>query len=122
VHWLGLKRSNKKTPRPIIVKFVSNEKRNEFLTNKQQSQNIEGSRYSFSMSYEDLTPPWNKILSTKSFSDVFISCYNRNSNIKAKLKTNETGQQITITSLDEFRKHGIDMDPKQMGCEELLSI
>ena len=32
VHWLGQKRRNNENPRPIIARFVSYKKRNEFLT------------------------------------------------------------------------------------------
>jgi len=38
VHRLGQKRRNKENPRPIIARFVSYKKRNEFLTNKRKSK------------------------------------------------------------------------------------
>jgi len=41
----------------------------------------------------------------KSCSDTFTSCYPRNGNIKAKLKTSE--KWVTITLPDDLFKHGI---------------
>jgi len=41
VHRLGQKRRNNENPRPIIARFVSYKKRNEFLTNKRKLKNIE---------------------------------------------------------------------------------
>jgi len=46
--------------------------------------------------------------------DTFTSCYTRNANIKAKLKTSE--KWVTVTLPDDLFKHGIDIDYKQMGC------
>jgi len=54
----------------------------------------------------------------KSCSDTFASCYTRNGNIKAKLKTTE--KWVTVTSPDDLFKHGIDVDYKQMGCAQIL--
>ena len=51
----------------------------------------------------------------KSCSDTFTSCYTRNGNTKAKLKTSE--KWVTVTSPDDLFKHGIDVDYKQMGCD-----
>ena len=55
----------------------------------------------------------------KSCSDTFTSCYTRNGNIKAKLKTTE--KYVTLTSPDDLLKHGIDVDYKQMGCGAVLN-
>ena len=70
---------------------------------------------------KDLTPIRYKLLKymQKSCSHTFTSCYTRNGNIKAKLKTTE--KWVTITSLDDLLKHGIDVDCKQMGCGEVLN-
>ena len=89
VHRLGQKRRNKENPRPIIARFVSYKKRNEFLTNKRELINIEGRQHVFVC--EDLTPLRYKLLKymQKSCSDTFTSCYTRNGNIKAKLKATE---------------------------------
>jgi len=64
-------------------------KKNEFLTNKRDLKNIEGRVHVFVC--VDLTPLRYKLLKymQKSFSDTFTSCYTRNINIKAKLKTSE---------------------------------
>jgi len=43
-----------------------------------------------------------------SSSDTFTSCYTRNCNIKAKLKT--TDKWVTVTSSDDLFKHEIDVD------------
>ena len=120
VHRPGQKRRNKENPRPIIARFVSYKKRNEFLTNKRQLKNIEGRQHVFVC--EDLTPLRYKLLKymQKSCSDTFTSCYTRNGNIKAKLKT--TDKWVTVTSPDDLLKHGIDVDFKQMGCDKILSI
>ena len=56
----------------------------------------------------------------KSCFDTFNSCYTRNANIKAKLKTSE--EWVTVTSLDDLFKHGVDIDYKQMDCDKILSI
>ena len=119
VHRLGQKRRNNENPRPIIARFVSYKKRNEFLTNKRELKNIEGRQHVFVC--EGLIPLRYKLLKymQKSCSDTFTSCYTRNGNIKAKLKTTE--KWVTITSPDDLLKHGIDVDCKQMGCGEVLN-
>jgi len=91
VHRLGQKRGNNEKPPPIIARFVSYKKRNEFLTNKRDLKNIEGREHVFVC--EDLTPLRYKLLKymQKSCSDTLISCYTRHGNIKAKLKTSENG-------------------------------
>jgi len=118
VHRLGQKRRNSENPRPIIVRFVSYKKSNEFLTNKRELKYIERRQHVFVC--EDLTPLRYKLLkyTQKSCSDTFTSCYTRNGNIKAKLKTSE--KWVTVTSPDLF-KHGIDVDYKQMGCDKILN-
>jgi len=50
----------------------------------------------------------------KSCSDTFASCYTRNGNIKAKLKTTE--KWVTVTSPDD-----LDVDFKRMGCDKDLA-
>jgi len=55
----------------------------------------------------------------KSCSDTFTSCYTRNENMKAKLKTTE--KWITFTSPDDLFKHGIDIDYKQMAVAKYLA-
>ena len=71
---------------------------------------------------EDLTPLRYKLLKymQKSCSDTFTSCYTRNGNIKAKLKSTE--KWVTVTSPDDLFKHRIDVDYKRMGCDKILSI
>jgi len=88
--------------------------RNEFLANKRDLKNIEGRQHVFVC--EDLTPLRYKLLKymQKSCSDTFISCYTRNGNKKAKLKTTE--KWVTVTSPDDTFKHGIYVDYVQMGC------
>jgi len=119
VHRLGQKRRNIEIPRPIIARFVSYKKRNEFLTNKRELKNIEGRQHVFVC--EDLTPLRYKLLKymQKSCSHTFTSCYTRNGNIKAKLNTSE--KWVTVTSPDDLFKHGSDVDYKQMGCEKILN-
>jgi len=56
----------------------------------------------------------------KSCSDAFTSCYTRNGNIKANLKTSK--KWVTVTSPDDFFKHAKDDDYKQMGCSKTLNI
>jgi len=77
VHLMGQKRRNKENPRPIIVKFVSYKKRNEFLANKQILKNSEDRHHV--LVYKDLTPLRYKFLKymQKFCSDTFISCYTR---------------------------------------------
>jgi len=119
VHRLGQKRRNNENPRPIIARFLSYTKRNEFLTNKRELKNIEGRQHVFVC--EDLTPLRYKLLNymQKSCSDTFTSCYTQNGNIKAKLNTTE--KWVTVTSTDDLFKHGIDVDYKQMDCGEILN-
>ena len=68
---------------------MSYKKRNEFLTNNRELRNIEGRQHVFVC--EDLTPLRYKLLKymQKSCSHTFTTCYTRNGNIKAKLKTTE---------------------------------
>ena len=49
VHRLGQKRRNNENPRPIIARFVSYKKRNEFLTNKRDLKNIDGKQHTMSL-------------------------------------------------------------------------
>jgi len=56
----------------------------------------------------------------KSCFDTFTSCYTRNSNIKAKLKTSK--KWVAVTSPDYLFKHRIDFDYKQMDCGKILKI
>jgi len=56
----------------------------------------------------------------KSCSDTFTSCYTRNGNIKAKLKTSQ--KWVTVTSPDILFKHGINFDYKQMVYGKILNI
>ena len=113
-------RRNNENPRPIIARFVSYKKRNEFFTNKRELKNIEGRQHVFTC--EDLTPLRYKLLKymQKSCSDTFTSCYTRNGNMKAELKT--SAKWVTVTSPDDLFKHGIDVDYKKMGCGEILQL
>ena len=45
VHRLGQKRRNNENPRPIMARFVSYKKRNEFLTNERDLKNIHGRQH-----------------------------------------------------------------------------
>jgi len=56
----------------------------------------------------------------KSCSDICTSCYTRNGNIKAKLRTSE--KWVTVASPDDLFKDGIDVDYKQMSCGKILNI
>ena len=73
VHRLGQKRRNNENPRPIIARFVSYKKRNEFLTNKRDLKHIDGRQHVFVC--EDLTPLRYNLLRymQKSCSDTFTS-------------------------------------------------
>ena len=73
VHRLGQKRRNHENPRPIIARFMSYKKRNEFLTNKRELKTIEGRQHVFVC--EDLAPLRYKLLKyiQKSCSDTFTS-------------------------------------------------
>jgi len=119
VHRLGQKRRNNENPCPIIARFVSYKKRNEFLTKKRELKNIAGRQHVFVC--EDPTPLRYKLLKymQKSCSDTFTSCYTRNVNITAKLKTSE--KWVAVTSPDDLFKHGIDVDYKQIVCGEILN-
>jgi len=119
VHRLGQRRRNNENPRPIIARLVSYKKRNEFFTNKRELKNIEGRQHVFVC--EDLIPLQYRLVKymQKSCSDTFTSCYTRNGNIKAKLKTSE--KWVTVTSPDDLFQHGIDVDYKKMGCGEILN-
>ena len=102
VHRLGQKRRHNENPRPIIARFVSYKKRNEFLTNKRELKNIEGRQHVFVC--ENLTPLRYKLLKymQKFCSDTFTSCYTRNGNIKAKFKTSE--KWVTVNSPHDLFK------------------
>ena len=98
---------------------MSYKKRNELLTNKRELKNIEGRQHFFVC--EDLTPLQYKLLKymQKSCSDTFTSCYTRNGNIKAKLKTTE--KWVTVTSPDDLFKHRIDVDYKRWAVTKYLA-
>jgi len=87
---------------------------------KRVSINIEGRQPVFIC--EDLTPLRYKLLKymQKFCSDMFISCYTRNGNIKAKLKISE--KWVTVTSPDDLSKRRIDVDHKQIGCGKIFNI
>ena len=63
------------------------QKRNKFLTNTRNLKNIEGRQHVFVC--KDLTPLRHKLLKymQKSCCDTFTTCYTRNGNMKAHLKT-----------------------------------
>jgi len=73
------KKKKHENPRPIIARFVSYKKRNEFLTNKRDLKNTEGRQHVFVC--EDLTPLRYKLLKymqkSCSDTDTFTSCYSR---------------------------------------------
>ena len=117
VHRLGQKRRNNENPRPIIAKFVSYKKETSFLLTNGNSKISKEDVFVC----EDLTPLRYKLLKymQKSCSDTLTSCYTRNGNIKAILKTSE--KWVTVTSPDDLFKHGIDVDYKQMGCGKIFN-
>jgi len=89
VHRLEQQRRNKENPRSITARFVSYKKGNEFRTNTRNLKDIEGRQHVFVC--VNLAPLRYKLLKymQKSCSDTLTSCYARNGNIKAKLKTTE---------------------------------
>jgi len=112
VHRLGQKKRNKENPRPIITRFVTYKKRNEFLANKRNLKNIEGRQHAFAC--EHLAPLRAKTL----FWYIYVLLHPKWQYIL--LKT--TKKLITLTSPDDLFKHGIDIDYKEMGCGKTLGI
>jgi len=102
-----------------MSRFVSHNKRNEFLANKRNLRNVGGRQHLWLWV---LTLLMYKLLleMQKSCSDIFIFSYTLNGNVNSKLK--KTEKWVTITSNDDIFNHRNGVDPKQVGCEKTNQV
>ena len=129
VHRIGAKKTSKNAkPRPVIARFVSFQKRNQFLFEKSK---LKGSRYlSNAFITEDLTPLRSKLLNYIKYecNDEFVLCHSYNgkirmkkSSIKAGLpldkngKDQGTGKWLTVSSIDDLFKYNVDIDFEKLN-------
>ena len=136
-HRLGKKRANTNptkapNPRPIIVRFQSFKKRNQFLYAKPSLKKNENYKNVFIS--EDLTPLRAKLLLyiKHHCEDKFVQCHTINGKIRFKKsavmeglplddngKDPVTGKRMTVTSPDELFKVGIDIDIDKFNYEPM---
>ena len=123
-HRLGRKRINPNSrPRPIIIRFVSFKKRNEFFFAKSKLRNLK--QYENAFISEDLTIFKSPLLNyvKNECDDDFVLCHTCNGKIRMKrsarkgkvIKENEKdfgiGNWLAILSPDDLFSHGIDVNP-----------
>lgn len=134
VHRLGKKKNSVDArPRPIIARFTSYKKRNEFLYEKSNLKNCENLGSAFIT--EDLTPLRSKLLRyvKNECEDQFVLCHTINGKIRMKKSAVKNGQMInshekdpgigkwiTINSPDDLFKIGIDINFDKLGFQPLL--
>ena len=121
-HRLGTKKRNGK-PRPIIIRFQSFKKRNEFLFRKSGLKSNNEFKYVFIA--EDLTPIRAKLLRylKNECDNDFVQIHTINGKIRFKKsavkeglpldengKDPGTGNWLTVTSPDDLFKVGVDID------------
>jgi len=130
-HRLGKRRKNARAkPRPVIVRFVSYKKRNQFLKAKSNLKEIENLSDAFIT--EDLTPLRAKLLHymKTECSEKFVSIHTINGNIRMKKsakkpgevldgKDEGTGNWIYVKSIDDLFKLGVDLDFAKLGYDGL---
>ena len=132
-HQLGRKRINPNSrPRPIIIRFVSSKKRNEFFFAKSKLRNLK--QYENTFISEDLITLKSCLLNyvKNECDDNFVLCHTRNGKIrtkrsarKRKLKEkNEKdfgiGNWLVISMVDDLFSHGIDVNLAKLDYKPLL--
>jgi len=129
-HRLGKRKSINAKPRPVIVRFASYKKRNEFLYSKSKLKDTDD--YGASFITEDLTPLRAKLLHylKTECQDQYVMVHTLNGNIRMKKsakkigqyfegKDEGTGKWLYVKSVDDLFKHGIDVDFEKLGYRGL---
>ena len=125
-HRLGKKRINQSKPRPIIARFLSYKKRNEFLFSKSNLK--DKPLYKDAFITEDLTPLRSKLLRyiKAECDDAFVLVHSMNGKIRMKKSARKAGKIIDgedegigswlyVNSPDDLFKHDIDIDFEKLG-------
>ena len=133
VHHLGKRKySPSAKPRPIIARFISYKKRNQFLYSK--SKLIEIGEFNNAYTTEDLTTLRSKLFNyIKNECDgEFVLVHTYNGSIRAKRSAHKhgklnngkkdegTGNWLIINSTDDLFKFNIDLDFEKLGYKPLM--
>ena len=129
VHRIGVKKTSRNAkPRPVIVRFVSYQKRNEFLFEKSKLK--KSIHFGNAFITEDLTPLRSKLLRyvKKECDNDFVLCHSYNGKIRMKKSAQKaglpldkngndqgTGKWLTITSVDDLFKINVDVDFEKLN-------
>ena len=124
MHRIGVKKTSRNAkPRPVIVRFVSYQKRNKFLFEKSKLK--KSMHFGNAFIAEDLTPLRSKLLRyvKKECDNDFVLCHSYNGKIRMKKSTQKaglpldkngndqgTGKWLTITSVDDLFKINVDFE------------
>ena len=130
VHRIGIKTTSRNAkPRPVIVQFVSYQKRNEFLCEKSKLK--KSMHFGNAFIAEDFTPLRSKLLryvKKKKCDNDFVLCHSYNGKIRMKKSAQKaglpldkngndqgTGKWLTITSVDDLFKINVDVDFEKLN-------
>ena len=129
MHQIGVNKTSRNAkPRPVIVRFVSYQKRNEFLFEKSKLK--KSMHFGNAFITEDLTPLRSKLLRyvKKECDDDFVLCHSFNGKIRMKKSAQKaglpldkngndqgTGKWLTITSVDDLFKINADVDFEKLN-------
>ena len=132
-HRLGWRKRTMQKPRPIIVRFISYKKRNEFMFAKSRLKEIEN--YTNCFITEDLTPLRSKLLHyvKNECENKFVMVHTMNGKIRCKKSAKSQGQQamqgekdegfggwITITSPEDLAKFDIEVNFNKFNYQPLM--
>ena len=102
VHRIGVKKTSRNAkPRPVIVRFVSYQKRNEFLFEKSKLK--KSMHFGNAFITEDLTPLRSKLLRyvKKECDNDFVLCHSYNGKIRMKKSAQKTGLSLDKNGNDQ---------------------
>lgn len=116
-HRLGKKNPQRKSPRPVIVRFTSYKKRSEIIRKKKLLQKSESLKDCFMV--EDLTTLRFKIFQylKNEANDEFQSFHTINGKIKMQNRENE--KWYTVESIDDLFRCNIEMDFSKLNYKPL---
>lgn len=103
-------------PRPIIVRMKDYNQRQSILKNKRVLQDNAKERHikKFESAFmvEDLTPLKSKLLwyAKNHCNKYFSNCHTKDGKILAQTPTSKANEWVSLSTPDDFFKHGIDVD------------
>ena len=107
VHRIGVKTTSRNAkPRPVLVRFVSYQKRNEFLFEKSKLK--KSMHFSNAFMTEDLTPLRSKLLRyvKKECDNDFVLCHSYNGKIRMKKSAQKAGLLVDKNGNDQGQVNG----------------